>query len=92
MAGLALAKVTIPDPLGGASFSQVILKIAAGVGELIATVGGIMILISGFMYLLAGGSPEKVNVAKKTLIYAIAGMVVGLGADAIIGEVQKIVK
>ena len=35
----------------------------------------VMLILGGFKYLTAGGEPPKVEAAKKTLTYAIAGIV-----------------
>ncbi len=84
-AGKALAQVTIPNPLGETStFSGLLLKISAAVGELIATLGTLMIIIAGILYATSAGSPEGVNKAKTALTYAIAGIIIGLAASGIV--------
>ena len=84
--------ITIPDPLGGTTFPQLLGKIAKGVGMLIASLGTIMIIVAGILYLTSAGSPEKTGVAKKALIYAIAGIAIGISAQAIVDIVLGIIK
>lgn len=43
----------------------------------------IFVLIAAFKYLTAGGDPEKVKAASKTLIYAAVAVAVGIIAQAI---------
>ncbi len=86
-----LAAVTIPDPLNGQTFPGLLCKIADGVGTLIATLGTIMIIVAGIFYLISAGNPQKMETAKKALIYAIVGIVIGIAAKAIVGIVGGII-
>jgi hypothetical protein len=92
MAGFALAGTTLKDPLGGATPESLLKKIATEVGKLITYLGTVMVIVAGIFYLTSAGSPERIGVAKKTLIYAIAGIAVGLGAQAIVEIVSGILK
>ena len=87
-ASLAMA-VTIPNP-GPASFKVLLEGIAKAVAGIVGALGTIMVIIAGIFYLTSAGSPERIGVAKKTLMYAIAGMVIGLSASAIVGMVAQI--
>lgn len=55
-----------------------LLSIAAGL------IGVIMIIVSGFKYITAQGDATELSNAKKTLIYAIAGLVVVVFAQFIV--------
>ena len=84
----------IPNPLaqGGVNnFGDLLGKIATGVGTLIATLGTIMIIVAGILYLTSAGSPEKIGTAKKALTYAIAGIVIGIAASAIVAIIKDII-
>lgn len=86
--------VVIPNPLarGGVNtFGDLLAKIATGVGMLIATLGTIMLVVSGILYLTSAGSPERMGTAKKALIYAIVGIVIGLAAAAIVEIIKNII-
>ena len=54
----------------------------------IATIAGIaaviMVLVGGFMYVTAGGDAGKVGEAKKTILYAIVGLLVISVSEALI--------
>jgi hypothetical protein len=89
---LALAQVTLPNPLQGVNnFSDLLTKIADGVGTLIASLGTIMIIVAGILYLTSAGSPERMGKAKTALIYAIAGIVVGIAAKAIVATIKSVI-
>jgi hypothetical protein len=84
--------VTIPNPLGTTNtFKDLLINIANGVGVLIASLGVIMIIFSAILYLTSAGNPEKIQTAKKALIYAIAGIVIGISATAIVEIIEGII-
>lgn len=83
----ALATVTIPN-YGPRSFCALLTGIASAVAGLIATAGTVMIIVAGIFYLTSAGSPERIGVAKKTLIYAIVGIAISLAAGVIITIVK----
>lgn len=62
----------------------VVLKAA----ELISIIAGIaaviVIMIAGFMFITAGGDSGKISTAKKTIVYAVIGLVVIVLARTII--------
>lgn len=89
----ANAALTIPNPLGGINnFCALLTNIATGVGMFVASLGTMMIVVSGIMYLLSAGSPERINKAKTALIYAVAGLAIGIGASTIVAIVKEILK
>ena len=81
----------ITNPLGSSDFGDLLEKIAIAVGTLIASLGTVMIIVAGILYLTSAGSPERIGTAKKALMYAIAGIVIGLAADAIVSIVKNII-
>ena len=92
LTNFALAQIQIPSPLGGiGSFGALLAQIAIKVGEFIAILGTIMIIVAGILYLTSAGSPERTNVAKKALTYAIVGIAIGLAASAIVSIICGII-
>jgi len=89
---LAEAVVQILNPLNVSDFNTLLLRIAQGIGGLIGAIGTIMFVVAGAQFLLAGGSPEKINQAKTTLIYAVLGMIIGFGAGALATAVLNIMQ
>lgn len=92
LASLAVAQGIQPPPGVPTDFPTLLGRIATAVGTLVATLGTAMIIVAGILYLTSAGSPERIGTAKKALIYAIAGIAIGLAADAIVQIVQGIVK
>ena len=93
-APFALAQVVIPNPLAGGgvnTFGDLLLKIANGVGMVIASLGTIMIVVAGILYLLSAGDPGKMQKAKTALIYAIIGIAIGIMASSIVSMVRGII-
>ena len=82
---------TIDDPLGVGDFGTLFANIAKAVSGIVAGIATIALIISGIMFLFSGGSPDKINTAKRALVYAIIGIVVGLSVGAIIDFVKQTV-
>jgi len=59
-------------------FAGIVLIIAVGT-----------VLVSAFIFMTAGGDDKKVDVAKKTLKYAVIGIVVALLAYGIVGLISN---
>jgi hypothetical protein len=85
----AADSATISNPLSANNFTALLTNIATAVGTLIATLGVIMLIVAGIFYLTSAGNPERISTAKKALIYAIAGIVIGLAANAIVSIIQQ---
>ncbi len=50
----------------------------------------LMLIVAGFLYITAAGSPELITKAKKTLQFAIIGIVVVILSFLIVGTILKI--
>lgn len=76
----------IVNPLAGSGINNlpdlivVILKGAIKIG---IPVIALAIIYSGFLFVAARGTPEKINDAKRTLMYTLIGAAILLGAVAI---------
>lgn len=86
-----VSAVSIPNPLSFNTFNDLLCHIASEIGTVIASLGAIMIIVAGFFYLTSAGSPERIGVAKKALIYAIAGIAIGLAATIIVNVVKDVI-
>lgn len=83
--------VNIVNPLGTNCFSTLLNNIATGVGTLITYLGVIMLIIAGILYLISSGNPGRMETAKKALVYAIAGIAIGIAASAIVDIIKNII-
>ena len=96
LAGFVFAQpVTIPNPLGANTFCELLLGgpgkpwgIIPAVAGFVGALSTIMIIVAGILYLTSAGSPEKMTKAKTALIYAIAGIVIAISADAIVAIIK----
>ena len=68
----------------GTAQIQQILSIAFGI---IAALAVMMIVIAGFRFIIGQGSAQETAKARNTIIYALAGLVVSLMAEAIVALV-----
>lgn len=93
LASFALAEgVAIQPPPGvPTTFPALLTQIAGAVGGLITVLATIMIIVAGILYLTSAGSPERMTTAKKALVYAIVGIVIGLSAEAIVAIIKGII-
>jgi len=72
-----------------------IWKVAVNVIELItrlsAYIAIIMIIIGGITFLISTGEPEKIATARKTILFAVIGLVISLSATIIVGYVANLI-
>jgi len=84
--------VSITNPLNGVSnFADLLKNMITQVGLVIASLATIMIVVAGVFYLTSAGSPERIGMAKKTLSYAIIGLIIGITASIIPGIIKSII-
>lgn len=81
----AICEQTAGDPLTGPE--GIILKIARIVAIIAGLAAIIFIVLAGIRYITSAGEPAEVTKAKKTIIFALAGLVVIFLAQAIISFV-----
>jgi hypothetical protein len=65
------------------SIDQTITNIINVLSAVVGVVAVIMILIAGFRYITSSGSEQTVASAKKTLLYAIIGLMIAILAQVI---------
>lgn len=86
----ALAQtVTIPNPLTSDSITGLVDQIATWLLGIGLTISTIIIIWAAIVFITSGGNTERVTMARKTLWYAIIGIVVLLlakGATSIVAN------
>ena len=80
----AVCDTGLPTVNVGSDQLQQILSIVFGVLGALAV---LMIVISGLRFVVAHGDPQEVAKARKTILYALAGLVVALSAEGIVALV-----
>lgn len=84
--------IEIKNPLKVGSIDELVKAIVDWLIKLGAPVAAGMIIYGGFLILFAGGSPEKFENGKKTILYAVLGygiIVIGWGIVAIIEKLLE---
>jgi hypothetical protein len=71
------------------TFIKNIVKTMVGIAGAVAVV---FMVVGGFHYITSSGNPEKLDKAKKTLLYSGVGLVIVLAAYAIVDFVAGIAK
>ena len=74
----------VQGPASAGDFKEIITEVGKVVGSVVASLGGLMVVIAGIFYMTSAGDPERVCIAKKTLIYAMLGIFIGLSSTEII--------
>jgi len=61
------------------------------VGLVFGAIAVVMFVVSGIYFLTSAGQPEKVEAARRALIWGVAGVVVGLIAFSIISIISSMI-
>ncbi len=80
-------KISITNNTGKNDIADVIGKLILWLLGIIALVATIMIVYAGVMFVFNAGNEKRVTQAKNTLIWAIIGLVVSIGAFALVNIV-----
>ncbi len=66
----------IQNPLKARSFTELFVGIANWLAGIIASVAVLVIIFGGFQYLTSGGNEEKIAQARRTIQWAIIGLII----------------
>ncbi len=75
-ANVQAALVDVDNPISTTDFNELVDNVLDWVLGIAASVALLMLIAGGIMYATAAGSEEKLKSAKKTILYAILGVVV----------------
>jgi hypothetical protein len=70
-------------PATSAKLGAILLYVFA----IISAISFLVIVIAGFRYVISIGEPQKIVTARKTITYAVVGLIVSLSATAIVAFV-----
>lgn len=65
--------ILIPNPLGTTSLEAIVSRIISYLLVLATPVVVIMILYAAWLFITSAGNPDKINQAKRTIIYVVIG-------------------
>jgi hypothetical protein len=75
--------INVPE----SSFDSIVQGVASVIGFFAGALSAIFIVVGGIKYATSDGSPDKIQGAKQTLVYAVAGLIISILAPLIIGFV-----
>lgn len=82
------APVTIPSSVPAGPSVDELAKNSINALLIIAGIACvIVIIIGGFLYIVSAGNPDRTKSAKDAILYAIIGLIISLGAFAIVNFV-----
>lgn len=67
---------TIPNPTGKTDFGAILNTIITALLFFAGAVAVLFLIIGGFRYVVSAGNAEQVEGAKKTILYAILGLII----------------
>lgn len=76
--------VEIDNPLKSDTFQEFIYKLIDFIFWLAIAIAPIMIIVAGFYFVTALGDPEKINTAKKIVIWTLIGLLIIFCAKGLI--------
>lgn len=83
--------VLLTNPLGDATFTGVITKIADYITGLIAGLATIMFIWAGILFATSAGNEGRIGTAKKVVLYAVIGTAIALAGKGLIELIKKII-
>lgn len=78
------------NPIAHNSLTDFLTGILVSVQGLVGWLAVIFIVIGGVLYLTAGGKDDQINLAKKTILYALIGFAIALGGPSLLKEIQTL--
>ena len=79
-----------PPPGIPTDVTQLISNITTWLLSIVGGIAALMILYGAFQILIAGGSPERYESGKKTIFYAIIGLVVVILSSALVELIRQL--
>lgn len=86
---LIVSAVTVNNPLGVTSVQAVITNIINAVLSIVGLVAVAMLIYGGALIMISGGEKEKYESGKKTITYAVVGLIVVILSYAIMNFIVK---
>jgi len=77
----------IPNPLGpNSSFADLFVRIINWMAGIATTLAILMIVVGGIQYMISGGNEDKIKAARKTIQWALIGLIVVLMSWGLLNE------
>jgi amino acid transporter len=79
----------VPNPVSGRDLGSVLGDVINALLLFAGAVAVLFLIIGGFRYVISSGNPEQVEGAKKTILYAILGLIVIFIAFVLVRLIQQ---
>lgn len=86
----SIEAIAFDNPLTATTFEELIGSLVDFIFWVAVAIAPIMILVGGFYFLTAAGDPQKIQTAKKIILWTIIGFVIVLLAKGIISMLEQI--
>jgi len=83
--------INFPNPLNFGSIDKLIDNIIGFIFYLAIIIAPIIIIFGGFLFITAAGSSERINTAKRVILYAVIGLAIALFAKGLISVIKDII-
>ena len=88
-AALAQQKPDVPNPVNENTLGDVLFNVVNALLLFAGAVAVLFLIIGGFRYVVSTGNPDQVDGAKRTILYAVLGLIIIFIAFVLVGLVQS---
>ncbi len=81
---LMVSAVSIPNPLGTASVSEIIARVIRGLLGVTGAFALFFVIQGGFIWMTSRGNAEKVKAGRESMVWAILGILAIFGSYVVI--------
>lgn len=82
----------IDNPITSPTFGDLVVKVADLVAKVALPIAALFIIIAGLMFVMARGNEDTLKKAKKTLLWAVLGTAIIVGARYLAEAIVELVK
>lgn len=80
----------ISNPLSANTFTELFLRIADWIAGVAATMAVLMVVVGGYQYMVSGGNEEKTASARRTIQWALIGLIVIVASRSLLEVLYRI--
>lgn len=86
---MAQQKPSVPNPVNENDLANVLFNVVNALLLFAGAVAVLFLIIGGFRYVVSTGNPDQVDAAKRTILYAVLGLIIIFIAFVLVGLVQS---
>lgn len=88
-AAMAQQRPPVPNPVDENTLGDVLFNVVNALLLFAGAVAVLFLIIGGFRYVVSTGNPDQVDAAKRTILYAVLGLIIIFIAFVLVGLVQS---